>query len=314
MLGVRDRRADRAVFARRALARGAPLAVVAEDVVDDDREVVAGVAQVNAVGRPGDDPVRQRAEVRLVRVREERQHELLAQAVAEHTGQCSGGGPARDRDVDERREGLAGRRCRGCHVAVVLADGRVVVVEGQRSVEVRERAREPGGGDRRRGAVEVALERAREPDGRAGEGVGVDLAHAERRLVVGERGHLGGGRRVRRGAEGGERVVVRHEHGVEEALRDARRLRGRQERVGDDRPGGVTEVDLGVRHALLGHRSLERVDGVVAAGVARHHDQRAEVEPLRRRQRLSGGGRDQTGRDRDHSRDHDQAQQGPTRP
>ena len=86
-VGRRDRRADRAVFARRALAHRAPLTVITKQVIDDDREVVAAVAQVNAVGRPRDDAVRQRLEVRLVGVREERQYELLTAAVAEHTGQ-----------------------------------------------------------------------------------------------------------------------------------------------------------------------------------------------------------------------------------
>ncbi len=256
--------------AGRALAGLAPLGVRVEHVVVVHGEIVAPVAQVHAAGHPvgervGDVPVLQ-----LVVVVAEADFHLLPAGVVEHPGQRAGRGGAGDRGRQERGErGRGGVGQRRGQVAVGGGAARRAL-EVERALEVGEAIRLGRGGHGHLRAVQrAAVDGGVRPHVARGVQVGVDLAHGERGLVVGQRALLV------RGKLGGR--VIRQHHALEVADRRAVAQRAGQERAGDGGPGRVAQVDHRGRHALGREFLLDRLDpgGAIAEDEHVHVDARA---------------------------------------
>ena len=130
----------RAVLVRGAVVRRRPAAVAGQDVVDLNGEVVAGMSEVDALGRPGDDPVGQRPEVGLERVGHDGHDQLLPAVRGEGADDRTPSRAARHGHVDERGEGLGRPGGGDGQVAEALAHRLVVVVDRHRPGQVRERA------------------------------------------------------------------------------------------------------------------------------------------------------------------------------
>lgn len=255
-----------------ALEAGVPTVVREEDVVDVGREVVAVVAEVDALGHPVDYAAGQQPVLLLVLVVDEGDDQFLAAVVGVLADQRALLGGARDRGLDEWLEIGPGQR--GGEVAVALADVRVVVLERDAALEVAEQAGEAGRGDLPLGAVEAAdvtgVLRPVQTDVRAGIGVSVDLSDAEGGLEGGKGRHLGG--------PGGEGVVVGQDDTLE--LRAGLPVHGVAQEGGIDHgPVGVVQIDDLVGGALA--RQFGGDGGGGGATVADH--EHGEVDPGGRR-------------------------------
>lgn len=241
------------VVARRAVQVLVPAGVGGEDVVDVDREVVAALAEVHPLGQPVDDAAGEQPELLLVLVVAEGDDQFAASVVGVLADERGASGTDRGVQV----AGVAGPGL--AHEPEALGDERGVVLEGDLAAEVGERAGLARGGDGGLGAVELAavapVVGVFQPDSRVGPGVGVDLADPVRRLVGGERGHLG--RAL------AERVLVRQDDTLVLGARTAVHGVAEEARV-DDRAAAAAQLDAGVGHPRVAEFRGDRLDRAAA--------------------------------------------------